>query len=54
MTIRRGEAAPPSEIHFFVGLFERAEDLVPQGHAYEAEKLPWLHIVAEDPGKKTG
>jgi hypothetical protein len=44
----------PSEIHFFVGLFERAEDLVPQGHAYEAERLPWLHIVAEDPGKKTG
>ena len=44
----------PSEIHFFVGLFERAEDLVPQAQVYEAEKLPWLHILAEDPGKKTG
>jgi len=43
----------PSEIHFFVGLFERAEELVPQGHAYEAEKLPWLHIVDEDSGKKS-
>jgi len=42
-----------SEIHFFVGLFERAEELVPQGHAYEAEKLPWLHIVDEDSGKKS-
>jgi hypothetical protein len=40
----------PSEIHFFVGLFDRAEDLVPQGHVYEAERLAWLHIVAEDPG----
>jgi hypothetical protein len=44
----------PSEIHFFVGLFERPEDLVPQGHAYESEKLPWLHITAESPGKKAG
>ena len=42
----------PSEIHFFVGIFERAEDLVPQGQVYEAEKLPWLHIAAESPGKK--
>ncbi len=38
----------PSEIHFFVGLFERAADLVPQGHAYEAERLPWLHTVVVD------
>jgi hypothetical protein len=44
----------PSEIHFFVGLFERADDLVPQVQVYEAEKMPWLHIVAEDPGEKTG
>jgi hypothetical protein len=35
-----------------VGLFERAGDLVPQGQVYEAEKLPWLHIVAESSGKK--
>ena len=42
----------PSEIHFFVGLFERAEELVPQAHVFESEKLPWLHIVAEDPGEK--
>jgi len=44
----------PSEIHFFVGLFERADDLVPQGHAYAAEKLPWLHIVDEAPTDATG
>ena len=37
----------PTEIHFFVGLFARAEDLVPQAQVYEAEKLPWLHIVVE-------
>jgi hypothetical protein len=37
-----------------VGLFERAEDLAPLSHAYEAEKLSWLHIVDEAPGKKTG
>ena len=43
----------PSEIHFFVGLFERAEDLVPQAQVFEAERLPWLHIVDEDPGKRT-
>jgi hypothetical protein len=43
----------PSEIHFFVGLFERAEDLVPRGHAYAAEKLPWLHIVDEVTGQQT-
>ena len=44
----------PGEIHFFVGLFERAEDLVPQTHVFESEKLPWLHIVAENSGEKTG
>ncbi len=44
----------PSEIHFFVGLFERAKDLVPQGHVYESEKLPWLHIVDGAPELKTG
>jgi hypothetical protein len=42
----------PSEIHFFVGLFERAEDLVPHEQVYEAERLPWLHIIAESSGKK--
>jgi hypothetical protein len=42
----------PSEIHFFVGLFERAEDLVPQEQVYAAEKLPWLHIVAESSGNE--
>ena len=31
-----------------------AEDLVPQADAYEAENFPRLHIVDEDPGKKTG
>jgi hypothetical protein len=43
----------PSEIHFFVGLFERAEELVPQNQVYEAEKLPWLQIVTDDPREKT-
>jgi hypothetical protein len=42
----------PSEIHFFVGLFERAGDLAPQNAVYEAEKLPWLQIVTEDRGEK--
>jgi hypothetical protein len=35
-------------------LFERAEDLVPQAHVFESEKLPWLHIVAEHRGGKAG
>ena len=38
----------PTEIHFFVGLFERAADLVPQAQVYEAEKLPWLRISVGD------
>lgn len=32
------------EIHFFIGLFEHPENLVPKGEAYEAERLPWLHL----------
>jgi hypothetical protein len=35
-------------------LFERAEELVPQAHVFESEKLPWLHIVAENRGERTG
>jgi len=44
----------PSEVHFFVGLFERAGDLVPQGQVYESERLPWLHVVDEVPETKAG
>jgi hypothetical protein len=38
------------EIHFFVGLFEHPEDLVPEGEAFKDEKLPWLHLAG--PGTK--
>ncbi len=44
----------PTEIHFFIGLFERPEELVPQNQVYEAERLPWLHIVESDPADPVG
>jgi hypothetical protein len=43
----------PTEIHFFVGVFDRPEDFAPKGHAFIEEKLPWLHIVDEGGGKNT-
>lgn len=34
----------PGEIHLFVALFDRPEQLAPQRHAHYAERLPWLHL----------
>lgn len=34
-----------SEVHFHVGAFDRPQDFSPQGHAFPAERLPWLHLT---------
>ncbi|MEM7487934.1 MAG: GFA family protein, partial [Pseudomonadota bacterium] len=34
----------PGQIYVPVGLFDRAEDLVPTMHAHGDAALPWLHI----------
>jgi hypothetical protein len=36
------------EIHFFIGLFEHPEDLIPDGEVYKDEKLPWLHLTMKN------
>ena len=37
----------PTEAHFHVGAFDRAEELRPQGHIYREEQLSWLHLSEE-------
>jgi len=34
-----------SEVHFHVGALDRPQDFSPQGHAFPAERLPWLHLT---------
>lgn len=35
----------PGQVYIALGLLDQAGDLVPQLHAHESERLPWLHIV---------
>lgn len=37
----------PTEIHLHVGAFDDGVWLVPTGHAFAEERLPWLHVNAE-------
>ena len=37
----------PTEAHFHVGVFDRAQDLKPMGHIYREEQLPWLNLAEE-------
>lgn len=34
----------PSEVHIHLGTLDRPELVVPEGHAFEEERLPWLQI----------
>lgn len=34
----------PNEAHYRVGAFDRAAELIPTGHIFPEERLPWLHI----------
>jgi hypothetical protein len=34
----------PTEMHFHVGAFNAPEKFAPQGHAFEQERLSWLHL----------
>lgn len=39
----------PGEIHFFVGLFDQAAELVPTAHVYTIDALPWVDDLAALP-----
>lgn len=39
----------PGEIYYYLGLLEESSRLVPQLHAFEAERLEWLNIVDDLP-----
>lgn len=34
----------PTEIHFHVSAFDQPEDVVPTGHSFPEEGLPWLTV----------
>ena len=34
----------PTETHYCVGAFDRAEELKPSKHVFANEQLPWLHL----------
>lgn len=35
----------PTEVHFHVGAFDLPQDFPPKGHAFEDERIPWLHLA---------
>jgi hypothetical protein len=35
----------PGEIHIHIGAFDDPTAFPPGGHAYQEERLPWLHLV---------
>jgi hypothetical protein len=37
----------PGKVYIAVGILDHANDLVPQLHAHESERLTWLHIDDE-------
>lgn len=39
----------PDEIYYYLGLLDEPSRLVPQLHAFETERLAWLHIVDDLP-----
>ena len=34
----------PSETHYYVGVFERAQEMKPTGEIFTGERLPWLRL----------
>jgi len=34
----------PGQIYVAVGLFDRADELIPDVHAHEGQRISWLHI----------
>ena len=42
----------PGEIHFHIGIFDHPEDLVPTGHVYTKDQLPWFRIDDDLPRSK--
>ncbi len=39
----------PGETHVTIGVFDRAEDLVPKGDVYTEEALPWARPAKQSP-----
>jgi hypothetical protein len=37
----------PTEMHFHIGAFDDPANVIPTGHAFPEERLPWLHVSAE-------
>ncbi|MEE8271394.1 MAG: GFA family protein [Alphaproteobacteria bacterium] len=46
----------PGEIHIHIGTLDQPEAFPPEGHAFAAERLPWLHFAddAQDDAGDTG
>ena len=42
----------PDEIHFHIGIFDHPEELVPTGHVYTKEQLPWFEVKDDLPRSK--
>ena len=34
----------PGQVYIAIGILDQADDLAPQLHAHEAQRLKWLHI----------
>jgi len=34
----------PGQVYIAIGILDQADDLAPQLHAHEAQRLDWLHI----------
>lgn len=44
----------PGEVHVHIGTLDAPDDFPPQGHAFETERLPWLHIADAPAPAKAG
>lgn len=38
------DAELPGRLYLHIGILDRPEGFVPQWHAFESQRLPWLHI----------